>query len=317
MKKLITCIVAFLMIPTSSVFASATTTSLQDSVIQTGMKYIGAPYQFGAAVGDTTRFDCSSFSAQVFAENGISLPRVSRDQARVGVAVSRTQLQKGDLVFYDTNYDGQINHLGIYIQPGQMIHSASSSGVSITDPFSSYWNPRFVTARRVIPEQQVQAVRQDQEGVYTVRSGDSLSVIARDFAITVNQIKYWNNLTSDVIHVGQKLIVKEKTTVVTQVNTSSNHVVRSGETLWGISRQYGVTVDNLMIWNSLSNSIIHVGQSLVVTAPTAIVSKTYVVKSGDSLWRIATNNQLTVEKLIELNNLQTPTIFPGQVLKIS
>ncbi|RXJ03851.1 LysM peptidoglycan-binding domain-containing protein [Anaerobacillus alkaliphilus] len=316
MKKLFTCIMAFLMIPMGSALASSTTT-VQDSVIQTGMKYLGAPYQFGAAVGDTTRFDCSSFSAQIFAENGIILPRVSRDQARVGVAVSRTQLQKGDLVFYDTNFDGQINHLGVYIQPGQMIHASSSIGVSITDPFSSYWNSRFVTARRVIPEQQVTIARQAQDGVYTVRSGDSLSVIARDFGVTVTQIRQWNNLTSDVIQIGQRLFVTERTVVTTQVQPTNTtiHTVRSGDTLWSISRQYDVTIDQLMTWNTLSNSVIHIGQSLLVSQPQN--TQTYVVKSGDSLWRIATNHNVTVDRLMALNNLQSSVIHVGQVLRVS
>ncbi len=312
MKKLFTCIMAFLMIPMGSAFASSTT-SVQDSVIQSGMRYLGAPYQFGAAVGDTTRFDCSSFSAQIFAENGISLPRVSRDQARVGVVVSRTQLEKGDLIFYDTNFDGQINHLGVYIQPGQMIHASSSIGVSITDPFSSYWSPRFVTARRVIAEQQT--VRQAQEGVYTVRSGDSLSVIARDFGVTITQLRQWNQLTSDVIQIGQRLFVTERTMVATQALNSSTHIVRSGETLWTISRQYGTTVDQLISWNSLANSVLHIGQTLLVSQPQT--TRTYTVIPGDSLWRIATNHSMTVDQLIGLNNLQSSVIHVGQVLRIS
>lgn len=316
MKKLITSVVAFFMLPLGSGFASSTT-SIQDSVIQSGMNYLGAPYQFGAPLGDTRSFDCSSFSAQIFAENGITLPRVSRDQARQGVSVSKSQLQKGDLVFYDTNFDGQINHLGVYIQTGQMIHASTSIGVSITDPFSSYWGPRFVTARRVIPQQVVAPetqVRQHQNGVYTVRSGDSLSVIARDFGVTVEQLRDWNKLTGDVILVGQQLVVVERPVSVVLTNTV--HTVRSGDTLWGISRQYSVSVDQLMSWNSLTSSTIHIGQSLVISTPQPTV-QTHVVQAGDTLWRIATNHHMSVERLMAINYLQSSIIHPGQVLKVS
>lgn len=198
-----------------------------------------------------------------------------------------------------------------------MIHASSSIGVSITDPFSSYWNSRFVTARRVIPEQQVAIARQAQDGVYTVRSGDSLSVIARDFGISVTQIRQWNNLSSDVIQIGQKLLVIERTVVTTTAQAPNNntHIVRSGDTLWLISRQYGVTIDQVMTWNTLSSSVIHVGQSLLVSQ--SQTTQTYVVKSGDTLWRIATNHHVTVDRLIELNSLQSSVIHVGQVLRVS
>lgn len=289
--------------------AFATNHTIADRVINTAKQFIGTPYQFGAPLGNTASFDCSSFSAYVFAQHGITLPRVSRDQARTGVAVSRNNLQKGDLVFYDTNFDGQINHLGIYINETQMIHASTSNGVIIAPPFNTYWGPRYVTARRVIPEQ---AVVNPNQSIYTVKSGDTLFHFARDFNSTVQQLRDWNNLTSDIIHVGQVLHVKAPTSQQQAITNQSVHTVVQGDTLWIISRTYNVSVDQIIQWNSLSTSTIHVGQRLAV----APITKTYVVQSGDTLWRIATNHGMTVQQLTDLNGLNSTTIHPGQVLKV-
>ena len=313
MKKLILILLAVsLLIPYQ---AFATNHTVADRVVSTAKTFIGTPYQYGAPLGNTSSFDCSSFSAYVFMQHGIILPRVSRDQAREGVAVSRTNLQKGDLVFYDTDFDGVINHLGIFINENEMIHASTSNGVIIAPPFNSYWAPRFVTARRVIPEQQVRTLNSDQI-TYTVRSGDTLSHIARDFNVSVQLIRDWNQLTSDVIRIGQNLrvvapeIVQAPVQAVQSTTNQTSHTVIQGDTLWLISRTYNVTVDQIMQWNSLSTSTIHVGQRL------AVAPRTYVVQSGDTLWRIATQHGLTVQQLTDLNALSSTTIHPGQVLKV-
>ncbi|WP_372587285.1 C40 family peptidase [Priestia megaterium] len=62
--------------------------------MKTGEKYLRPPYSYGASIGDLSKFDCSSFTAQVFKENGITLPRVSSEQTKTGTAVSVSNLQK-------------------------------------------------------------------------------------------------------------------------------------------------------------------------------------------------------------------------------
>jgi peptidoglycan endopeptidase LytE len=124
--------------------------SLADRVIQIGSKYLGAKYLYGASPSRTDAFDCSSFTMRVFGEAGISLPRSSAAQAQVGTPVSFNQLQKGDLVFFDTDFDGTINHVGIYAGNGQMLNASTSKGVSYTSINYSYWKERFVKAVRVI-----------------------------------------------------------------------------------------------------------------------------------------------------------------------
>ncbi|WP_257350234.1 NlpC/P60 family protein [Pseudalkalibacillus decolorationis] len=148
MKKIITVLISFLLIiPVTAQIAFA---SVASDIIRTGERYIGTPYSYGAAYGDTSSFDCSSFTKWVFSRHGIDLPRTSGGQAGSGKYVSKSNLQVGDLLFYDTDFDGRINHVGIYAGSGRMLN-AQSSGVKYADAFSPhYWGSRYVTARRVI-----------------------------------------------------------------------------------------------------------------------------------------------------------------------
>ncbi|BBW96594.1 LysM peptidoglycan-binding domain-containing protein [Geobacillus icigianus] len=124
--------------------------SLADQIIEIGEKYLGARYLYGASPSRTDVFDCSSFTMRVFSEAGISLPRSSSAQAQAGRTVSFSQLQKGDLVFFDTDSNGTINHVGIYAGNGQMINATVSLGVTYSSLTSSYWKTRFVKAVRVL-----------------------------------------------------------------------------------------------------------------------------------------------------------------------
>lgn len=126
--------------------------SIADNIIATGKQFLGVRYQWGAPAGRTDVFDCSSFTQYVFKQNGIQLPRSSRQQAAVGTPVSKDQLQPGDLVFSDTNRDGIINHVSIYIGDGKLLHTYRVGiGVTISNFAGSTWDRTFVTARRVIP----------------------------------------------------------------------------------------------------------------------------------------------------------------------
>lgn len=131
--------------------ASASASTVADNIIATGKVFIGVPYHFGAKSGRTDQFDCSSFTQYVFKKHGIELPRSSRDQATAGVKVSKNELQAGDLVFSDTNRDGKINHVSIYMSEDKLLHTYKVGvGVTISDFSGSAWDKTFVTARRVI-----------------------------------------------------------------------------------------------------------------------------------------------------------------------
>lgn len=135
--------------------ANETATSAKASaIIATAKSYLGDfKYKFGAEPWNTNyRYsDCSAFVQLVFnKKHGFNLPRVSRDQAKAGTYVSKSNLKPGDLVFFDTNSDGTINHVGIYIGNGEFIHSAPSNNVGINNLNTGFWKNHYKTARRVL-----------------------------------------------------------------------------------------------------------------------------------------------------------------------
>jgi cell wall-associated NlpC family hydrolase len=129
--------------------AGNTTTRDQkaNAIIVTAKKYIGVPYKWGGT-SPTTGFDCSGFVQYVFAQNGISLPRISRDQFNTGTSVAFENLKPGDLVFFSIAKNGVVDHDGIYIGNGQFINSSSSKGVTIYD-MGPYWKSVYLGAKRV------------------------------------------------------------------------------------------------------------------------------------------------------------------------
>ncbi|MFF2479603.1 C40 family peptidase [Paenibacillus sp. NPDC058071] len=129
----------------------AATSSKASSVIATGKTFLGKPYKFGAPSGSTASFDCSSFTQYIFKKHGVSLPRSSEQQSKVGKFVSRANLQPGDLIFSDTNRDGKINHVSLYLGNGKLLHTYKVGvGVTISNFKGSAWDKTYVTARRVL-----------------------------------------------------------------------------------------------------------------------------------------------------------------------
>lgn len=118
------------------------------TVIATAKNYIGSKYVYGASGPNS--FDCSGFTSYVFKLHGISLSRTAQGQYSNGTAVARSNLQAGDLVMFGSSASG-INHVGIYIGGGQIVHAANPSrGVTIDSITSGYYNNKYVGARRVM-----------------------------------------------------------------------------------------------------------------------------------------------------------------------
>ncbi|MNH95796.1 Gamma-D-glutamyl-L-lysine endopeptidase [compost metagenome] len=129
---------------------AAISSTVASKIVSKGKQYLGVRYQFGATAGRTNAFDCSSFTQYVFKQNGIKIPRSSRDQAKVGTRVAKSNLKMGDLVFSDTNRDGVINHVSIYMGNGKLLHTYKVGvGVTISKFSGSIWDKTYVTARRV------------------------------------------------------------------------------------------------------------------------------------------------------------------------
>lgn len=118
-----------------------------DKLISIAKSKLGSPYVYGST--GPSSFDCSGYTSYVFRQIGISLPRVASSQAYGAKKVAKSNLQKGDLVFFNTF--GGISHVGIYMENGNFIHASSyGRGVTISNINDSYYGPRYVTAARYL-----------------------------------------------------------------------------------------------------------------------------------------------------------------------
>jgi len=140
-----------LLTPTTS--RSGVSSSKVRKVVDIVKSQVGKRYVWGATGPNS--FDCSGLMLYAYKQVGISLNRVSADQAQNGVAVSRSNLQPGDLVFFrginTSSSSKRISHVGMYIGNNEFIHAANSNrGVVKDDLTSSYYSSHYVTARRII-----------------------------------------------------------------------------------------------------------------------------------------------------------------------
>ena len=147
---------------------------------------------------------------------------------------------------------------------------------------------------------------------YTVKSGDSLWSISRKFGITVDELKNANNLSSNLLSIGQNLIIPGKEAQA----TSGEYVVKKGDSLYSIARKYNTSVDNLKSINNITTDSLAIGQIIKLPSTSNVASDTYIVKKGDSLYSIARTYNTSVDKLKEINNLTSNALAIGQVLKL-
>lgn len=154
--------------------------------------------------------------------------------------------------------------------------------------------------------------------VYIVQRGDTLYDIANKNNVTVSELKIANNLISNFLNVGQKLIIP-KTTPLPDTNEYITYVVKKGDNLYSISREFNTTVDDLINFNQLTTSNLEVGQKIFIPSikdETEIIEKYYTVKPGDSLYSIANKYNTNIDEIIKENNLETTVLKVGDKLII-
>lgn len=147
---------------------------------------------------------------------------------------------------------------------------------------------------------------------YIVQKGDTLWSIASKNNISVNKLKELNNLNSNLITVGQKLIISNDSN--NQSSGNMIYTVIKGDTLWDIANKYKTTVNKIKTLNNLSTNTLNIGQKLLI--PVSKTNKEYVVQKGDTLYSISRKFNTTVTELVSLNNLTTTTLSIGQKLLI-
>ena len=187
---------------------------------------------------------------------------------------------------------------------------------------------------------------------YTVKAGDSVWLIADKYGISMDQLRQWNGIKNNMIHPGDRLIVKKgsgattstpstskpapttpsnkPSTPNTNQTTSKNqyYTVKAGDSVWLIADKYGISMDQLRQWNGIKNDLIHPGNRLIVkkgqaannssnsSTSSATNNKKYKVVRGDSLWGIAERYGTTIQQLKKLNNLSGDVIYVGQTLRV-
>lgn len=157
--------------------------------------------------------------------------------------------------------------------------------------------------------------------IYTVKAGDSLYAIGRSYNISVEELKTYNSLTSNVLSIGQKIKIPTLTTlpILPFEEDFQIYIVRQGDTLYSIARKYDLTVDKLKEINNLSSNVLSLNQQIKI--PIGIKKETleyieYVVKSGDNLYSISTKYNTTVDKIKEASNIISNNLSIGQILRI-
>ena len=248
------------------------------------------------------------------------------------------------------------------IYPGQVLTLSANSQEAESEESSSTENESSTSTQETSSEENAASSEQTSTGgMYTVVSGDGLYAIARKTGTSIDDLLSLNGLSlNSTIYPGQVLTLsgnseaalaaestestaeesQEEVATPEETTPSTNakmYYVHSGDSLYRIAHNHGISLSTLLEWNNLSvDSIIHPGQGLIVSDGSSPSSEqaeestssseetasestatTYTVQAGDGLWRIAKNHGLTLDELKSLNQLTSNIIQPGQVLIVS
>ena len=248
------------------------------------------------------------------------------------------------------------------IYPGQVLTLSANSQEAESEESSSTENESSTSTQETSSEENAASSEQTSTGgTYTVVSGDGLYAIARKTGTSIDDLLSLNGLSlNSTIYPGQVLTLsgnseavpaaestestaeesQEEVATPEETTSSTNakmYYVHSGDSLYRIAHNHGISLSTLLEWNNLSvDSIIYPGQGLIVSdgsSPSSEQAKestssseetasestetTYTVQPGDGLWRIAKNHGLTLDELKSMNQLTSNIIQPGQVLIVS
>lgn len=157
-------------------------------------------------------------------------------------------------------------------------------------------------------------IYEEEENIYIVKKGDSLYSIANKYNTTVEELKRINNLTSNILSIGQVLkLPSDKANNVEKEENTISYTVQKGDSLYSIARKYDTTIDRIKDINNLTTNLLSIGQVLLIPTDTNLET-TYTVQKGDSLYSIAKKYNTTVDRLKQLNNLSSNLLSIGQIL---
>lgn len=155
-------------------------------------------------------------------------------------------------------------------------------------------------------------IMETDNNYYIVKVGDTLYSIANKYNMSVNELKSINNLVTDNLYVGQKLLLVSNNPMNDNIYT-----VKVGDTLYSIAKRYNIPVMDLINANNINDNIIVVGQELIIPSDNNVDSNNiYIVEAGDTLYSIARKYNTTIKDIMDKNNLTSNILSIGQELKI-
>jgi peptidoglycan DL-endopeptidase LytF len=175
------------------------------------------------------------------------------------------------------------------------------------------------------PIEPIKDNKEDNLITYAVQEGNTLYGIAKKFGLTVEQIKQMNNLTTNIIKVGQVLTIHIEAATIPisteQAGKEITYTIVAGDNLWRIANRFGISVDEIKQANNLQTDLLTIGQKLTIpngktNQPTEVHKASYTVIKGDTLWAIAKKFNVSVDQLKGSNGLTTNILSVGQQLII-
>ena len=224
--------------------------------------------------------------------------------------------QKAAVYQYEVQYGDNISNI------------AAAFGITtqIIAAANSLENPNLIRPKQIlhIPAAPGIAIVESQRGdqtrlTYTVKLGDALSRIANKNDVRLRDLMRWNKLDDTLIQPGQKLVLwklqPRRAAPAVVVDGSKSYTVQPGDTLWDLARRFNISVDDLQLWNGLSDTMIKPGQQLAIAAATD--DTIYTVVKGDTLYSIARKFGLEPRDIARRNNLSvSSTLLAGTTLQI-
>ncbi len=281
---------------------------LAEAVISAVANYIGVPYTPPEGITTNT----------YVVQKGDSLYSIAN---KLGTTVSELKkennlttntLQIGEVLRIPTKeiYEGEEN---VYIvQKGDTLYSIAVANNTTVDELKRINN---LTSNILSTGQLIKIPSALlPESTYIVKKGDSLYSIANKYNTTIDELKRINNLTSNILSIGQVLkLPSDKVSDVEKEENTISYTVQKGDSLYSIARKYSTTIDKIKDLNNLTTNLLSIGQVLLIPTDTNLET-TYTVQKGDSLYSIAKKYDTTVDRLKQLNNLKSNLLSIGQIL---
>ena len=281
---------------------------LAEAVISAVANYIGVPYTPPEGITTNT----------YVVQKGDSLYSIAN---KLGTTVSELKkennltsntLQIGEVLRIPTKeiYEGEEN---VYIvKKGDTLYSIAAANNTTVDELKKTNN----LTSNILSTGQLLKIPSAllPESTYIVKKGDSLYSIANKYNTTVDELKRINNLTSNILSIGQVLkLPSDKVSDVEKEENTISYTVQKGDSLYSIARKYSTTIDKIKDLNNLTTNLLSIGQVLLIPTDTNLET-TYTVQKGDSLYSIAKKYNTTVDRLKQLNNLKSNLLSIGQIL---